>query len=510
MFRGPVLVRAALANSLNIPAVKALQFVGISGDGAFIPFAQTLGITSLNREDYGLSLTLGGGEVSLLEMVEAYGALANGGRRVFPVSISNVTDSAGKTVCRQPLSPGQVQSDPPACQNPPDNWDQQVLTPETAYLISDILADNAARTPGFGANSPLLLSFPASAKTGTTNDFRDNWTMGYTPDLVAGTWVGNADYTPMEHTTGVTGAAPIWHNFMEAALGGGKATAFARPVTVEERTICSISGAEPGDFCPPDAVRQEIFAVGKPPLPKERDLIQHAYIDPYTLLRQTADCAKYYQSDQLLQQERIVVAVSDPAAQRWLLEDPNGQAWGAAHGLTPPFSWAPTEECKADSPHPIISFAFPAEGAELPPGPIQILGQAAATGLFDHYILDYGLSDDPQGWGSVLGPNTNQVPETGRLADWDTSALPDGPVTLRLIVFSTAGGSAEARVHFKVLRPTPTPTPTATTTATPTVTPTPTNTETPTATTTATDTPTATPTFDPDSVTLVPLPTLSP
>jgi hypothetical protein len=227
-------------------------------------------------------------------------------------------------------------------------------------------------------------------------------------------------------------------------------------------------------------------------------------------LRQTAECAKYYQSDQLLQQERIVVAVSDPAAQRWLLEDPNGQAWAAGHGLTPPFSWAPTEDCQADSPHPIISFAFPAEGAELPPGPMQILGQASATGLFDHYVLDYGLSDDPQGWGSVQGPNTNQVPEIGRLADWDTSALPDGPVTLRLIVFSTAGGSAEARVHFKVLRPTPTPTPTATTTATPTVTPTPTNTATPTATATPTDTPTVTPTFDPGSVTLVPLPTLSP
>ncbi|MEP7359224.1 MAG: hypothetical protein ABI847_18375, partial [Anaerolineales bacterium] len=164
---------------------------------------------------------------------------------------------------------------------------------------------------------------------------------------------------------------------------------------------------------------------------------------------------------------------------------------------------------KTDSPHPILSFTFPAEGAQLPPGPIQILGQAAATANFDHYVLDYGLSDDPQGWGSVEGPNSNPVAETGRLADWDASALPDGPLTLRLIVFSNTGGSAEARVHFQIVRPTATPTPTATNTATPTITPTPTETPTPTATGTATATPTITPTFDPGSVTLVPLPTIT-
>ena len=248
-FHGPARVRLALANSYNIPAVKALQFTGIFGDGAFIPFARSLGIESLNREDYGLSLTLGGGDVTPLELVTAYSALANGGRRVFPISIARITDSAGNLVCQQWLTPTETPTATPSCQTPPANWGQPVLSAETAYLISHILADNDARTLAFGPNSALLLSFPAAVKTGTTNDFRDNWTVGYTPDLVTGVWVGNADFTPMVNTTGVTGAAPIWHNFMEAALAG-RAAPFVRPGGIMERQICAISGTEPSEFCP--------------------------------------------------------------------------------------------------------------------------------------------------------------------------------------------------------------------------------------------------------------------
>ncbi|MBI4772118.1 MAG: hypothetical protein HY784_17300, partial [Chloroflexi bacterium] len=285
----------------NIPAVKALQFVGIYGDAGFIQFAQKLGITTLDRADYGLALTLGGGEVPLLQLAGAYGALAHSGQRVFPVAIRQISDFNGKVICQQPLAPGDLKSDPPSCQTPPENWGQQIITPENAFLIGDILSDNAARTPAFGLNSPLQLSFPAAAKTGTTNDFRDNWTIGYTPDLVAGVWVGNADFTEMVHSTGVTGAAPIWHNFMEDALAG-KATPFTRPPGVVEKTICGISGTEPSDFCPPNFHHTELFTVANGPLPKERDLWQQAFIDPFTGLRQTADCAQFYQGDRLFDQ----------------------------------------------------------------------------------------------------------------------------------------------------------------------------------------------------------------
>jgi penicillin-binding protein 1C len=490
-FHGPTLVRYALANSYNIPAVKTLQFVGIYGEGAFIPFAERFGITTFTRQDYGLALTLGGGEVSPLQLTGAYAALANGGRRVFPVAILKITDQSGKAICQQPLTPSDLKSDPPACQTPPDHWGDPVVSAETAFLISDILSDNAARTPAFGPNSVLRLSFPAAAKTGTTNDFRDNWTLGYTPNLAVGVWVGNADFTPMAGgTSGVTGAAPIWRTFMEGALGGGSAAPFVRPSTIVEKAICGISGAEPSEFCPPDSVRPELFDPNHLPPPREQDLWQKIFLDPFTGLRQTAECARAYQNDQLYAQEKLVIAVSDPSAQKWLTEDPNGQAWAAAHNITLPIAWAPAGQCTPDSPRPIVSFAYPPEGATLTAGPIQILGQAAATQDFDHFIVEYGLGHDPLGWGAVMGPNTNPFPETGRLADWDLSPL-EGPVTLRIIVFSKTGGTAEARVRFTVQRPTPSPTPTETTTATPL------DTATPTATPTASATPALSPTPPP-------------
>ncbi|MCA9796798.1 MAG: transglycosylase domain-containing protein, partial [Candidatus Eremiobacteraeota bacterium] len=174
-FHGPVSLRTALANSYNIPALKAMEQVGVE---RLKEMAARLGITSLTRDDYGLPLTLGSGEVSLLEMTGAYQALANQGRLIPPTAILKITDNFGREI-----EPARPQPRP-------------VLRPEHAYLITDILADNAARTPSFGLNSDLRLSRPAAAKTGTTNDFRDNWTIGYTPDLVSGVWLGNADNRP--------------------------------------------------------------------------------------------------------------------------------------------------------------------------------------------------------------------------------------------------------------------------------------------------------------------------
>ncbi|MBI4769196.1 MAG: hypothetical protein HY784_01980 [Chloroflexi bacterium] len=163
-----------------------------------VAFAARLGITSLTRPDYGLSLTLGGGEVSPLELTAAYAAFANGGLRVPPVAILRISDYKGREVLKYTPPPGAP-----------------VVRPEHAYLISNILSDNNARQPSFGQNNPLNLTFPAAAKTGTTNDFRDNWTVGYTPVLAVGVWVGNADNSPMaEGVSGLTGAAPIWAAFM--------------------------------------------------------------------------------------------------------------------------------------------------------------------------------------------------------------------------------------------------------------------------------------------------------
>lgn len=231
-FHGPVTVRTALANSYNVPAVKLLEALTVE---QMLTVARALGMNSLSADPghYGLSLTLGGGEVTLLELTGAFAALANGGVFVPPQAILNVTDAQGRPVDWGPAPVGEP-----------------VVSPEAAFLVTDILADNAARTPAFGANSPLRLSPPAAAKTGTTTDVRDNWTVGYTRYLVAGVWAGNSDGRPMRGTSGLTGAAPIWHDFMEAVLkepafltllgapDDPQQWAFTPPPTVERRPDC--------------------------------------------------------------------------------------------------------------------------------------------------------------------------------------------------------------------------------------------------------------------------------
>ena len=263
-FHGPVTVRSALANSYNVPAVKALDFVGLP---AFLDNARAFGITTLTRKDYWLALTLGGGEVPLIEMAGAYQVLANGGRRMPPVAILKVTNSQGKVICQ--FNPSGQKSDVPPCQPPLEPGKQQVISPQHAYLITSILADAKARCPAFGCPNVLELTRPAAAKTGTTNDYKDNWTLGYTPDLVVGVWVGNADNTPMKGTTGVTGAAPIWHDFMERAAKAMPAKDFARPQGVVEKEVCADTGTFPSEFCPQRVT--DVFADDQLPLNVEAD-----------------------------------------------------------------------------------------------------------------------------------------------------------------------------------------------------------------------------------------------
>ncbi len=198
-YRGPVTVRQALANSLNIPAVQLLYLAGVDDS---INTAEDMGITTLkDRSRFGLSLVLGGGEVKLLEMASAYGAFATEGVKHPVSSILRIEDNRGNVL--------EEYKDEPV----------QVLDTEVSRMVTNILSDNAARTPTFGARSPLFFTDrPIAAKTGTTNEFRDGWTMGYTPSLVAGVWVGNNDNTPIKQEPGSYVAAPIWHDFMARAF----------------------------------------------------------------------------------------------------------------------------------------------------------------------------------------------------------------------------------------------------------------------------------------------------
>jgi penicillin-binding protein 1C len=481
-FHGPVTVRTALANSYNIPAVKALQFVGIYDDpytptaDGLINFARRLGITTLTRSDYGLSLTLGGGDVSLMELTSAYSVFANNGRRIPPIAITKIIDFQGKVVYEYQLPPGD-----------------QVMRPEHAYLINSILSDNQARAPMFGADSVLNLGFPAAAKTGTTNDFRDNWTVGYTPDIAVGVWVGNADYTPMVNTTGLSGAAPVWSEFMKFAiqsLTGGNPSAFVRPAGVVDRVICAFSGTEPSEWCPQQ--RSEIFAYDQPPLSKENDLWTKARIDTWTGLRASSACADFVE-------EKFSLNVQDPSAVKWILETAEGNAWAEQMGFQQPIYFTPQRECTANDPRPLILFAGLSENQTITTNPLPIYALIKVPEPFREYRLEYGLGDDPADWEEIYHGN-QQSDQPQFLTDWDLSQIPAGRVTLRIYLTSERDTYAERRIHLNLQVPTPTVTPTPTPTITPTPTRTPTATLTPTPSSTPTITPSPTETLTPSEI----------
>lgn len=207
---GPVHVRDALANSYNIPAVQTLRAVGVQ---YLIDLMHRFGVKSLNRDasNYGLSLTLGGGEVTLLELTNAYGVFARGGFYVPPRPIICILDSNSNILYE--YEGGCLGGNPVSTTYYDYARPQAVLDPRIAFVISDIMADNAARSPAMGANSPLNTGdLLTSVKTGTTNDFRDNWTVGYTNKLVVGVWSGNSNNAPMNNISGLQGAAPIWRD----------------------------------------------------------------------------------------------------------------------------------------------------------------------------------------------------------------------------------------------------------------------------------------------------------
>jgi penicillin-binding protein 1C len=248
-FHGPVSVRTALANSYNIPAVKVLERIGVQ---TLQEIASAAGISSFTNE-YGLALTLGGGEVKLLELAGAFGILDDG-VRLETRAIAKIEDQrsmADDGVLLTRSSFFDLQSSP-----------QQVVSPTAAFLVTDILADPVARIPAFGEHSVLSLPFDAAVKTGTTTDWRDNWTVGYSSERIVGVWVGNADNTPMLDVSGIDGAGPIWRDLMLAAHHQ-EPPPFDIPEGIVEVTICTPSGMLPTLHCPRTGA--ERFIVGTQP-----------------------------------------------------------------------------------------------------------------------------------------------------------------------------------------------------------------------------------------------------
>ncbi|PJE70230.1 penicillin-binding protein [Candidatus Shapirobacteria bacterium CG10_big_fil_rev_8_21_14_0_10_48_15] len=263
-FHGPVQVRFALGNSYNVPAVKILALNGLEN---FIDQATQMGITTFkDPAAYGLSITLGGGEVTMHDLAQAYSVFANAGIRQDLWSIQKIVDHQGKIIAERPA----------------DSEGPRVLSMEAAYLINHTLLDSNARSAAFGPSSWLnIKNHPeVSVKTGTTNDLRDNWTIGWTPSAMVVTWVGNNDNSPMSYiASGTTGAAPIWNKIITAVLKDRQQEWPLKPEGVIGTQVCRLSGQSPHPDAPCET-RFEYFI--EDTLPEAESLVQFIEIDKTT------------------------------------------------------------------------------------------------------------------------------------------------------------------------------------------------------------------------------------
>jgi membrane peptidoglycan carboxypeptidase len=407
-FHGPVSLREALARSYNIPAVQTINQVGVDN---VIRLAHRMGINSLDTGQFGLALTLGGGEVTLLDHTYAFSVLANMGvmagqlvpielqrpgyRVLDPVAILRVTDRNGNVL---------YQLDAPHTQS--------VLSPELAYLMNNVLADNEARVAAFGRGNPLELpDRPAGAKTGTTNDFRDNWTLGYVPGLAVGVWAGNADNSAMQSVTGLTGAAPIWHAVMSYAVQTLQLppVGWTAPANIASAKVCVPSGLLPTAYC--QQTRTEVFAQGTEPTAPDNVWLPVA-INRDTGKRATA-CTP---PDQV---EQHFYEILPPEAADWvrsagLPQPPTEydafagdclQTGDATIALPQPFSYV----------HGMVDISGTAKGDNFAFFRVQ-----AGAGLF------------PQTWTQIQGDRGDQI-DKGLLQTWDTTGL-DGLYSVQLVV----------------------------------------------------------------------------
>jgi penicillin-binding protein 1C len=285
---GIVPARVALASSLNIPAVATLNKVGVSN---MVNLAHRLGIASLgDPNEFDLSLALGGGQMTLLELTTAYATLANRGFYPGNYAILDIRDADGNLLYTQKKA-----------------QQTQVFDERVAWLVSDILSDDQARQIGFGLNSTLKLDRPVAVKTGTTSNFHDNWTIGYTPSLVVGVWVGNSDYQAMQDVNGLTGAAPIWQETIRTILQNRPEENFVRPPDMLQLNVCTYSGLLPTSLC--DKTHLEWFIPGTQPTQFDT-VYRQVWIDSATGLMVN-------DSTPLDLRRQVIVLDLPPTAQRW-------------------------------------------------------------------------------------------------------------------------------------------------------------------------------------------------
>ena len=417
-YHGPVRLRTALASSYNIPAVKVLDMVGIKN---VLNLAHRMGITTLDK-NYGLALTLGGGEVKLLDQTYAYSVVANGGvmagqpvppeeqregfRKLDPVSVLKVTDADGK-VLEEYKQPGT----------------ERVVSEQAAYLITDVLSDNNARAPAFGLNSVLKMSRPAAVKTGTTSSWRDNWTLGYTPDYVTGVWVGNADNSEMEHISGITGAAPIWHDVMEYIHRNLPVTEFVEPPDITRIPVCLASGLLPTKECP--QVVREVFKKGNEPTQPDN------IWKPFRIFVPNGKLATAFNPPD--QVTTVVYPIYPPQAADWVKENSIPQ---------PPTEFDTTYASSAANGD--LAIFSPANYSSVK-GAVEVRGNAK-MGDMREWRLNVGAGLDPAEW-LTIGQGGGGI-DNGALAVWQTGE--SGLYTLQLVGIQNDGTTQTATAQVTV------------------------------------------------------------
>ncbi|MBX3085528.1 MAG: transglycosylase domain-containing protein [Anaerolineae bacterium] len=409
-FHGPMSVRKALANSYNIPVVRVMADLGITN---VVRRARQLGLSSLNptQESSGLALALGSSEVTLLDLTYAYTVFANlgtmvgkpdanprpGFRTLDPTSVLRIEDKDGNVLW-------EYKERTPTLQR------ANVLRDALAYLINDILADNQSRQAAFGVDNALALTRPAAVKTGTTNDNRDAWTVGYTPDIVTGVWVGNNNNASMgDDVSGSTGAAPIWHAIMEYYLQGKPVSTWQRPASVVEATVCQISGLLPTPDC--DKTKELFFQDSlSSTVPTQPDI--------------------YWKRVQINRRNGKLATSSTPSdaitESRFFEPPQEALAWARSVGWPLP----PTD-------YDLVGTAENQSGRISSPAGLGLVhGTVEVRGVLDEervvsYNLEYGAGINPTAWVNIGGGNPSERGEDVLLGTWNTRDL-DGLYTLRL------------------------------------------------------------------------------
>jgi 1A family penicillin-binding protein len=403
---GAVSMRKAMAGSLNVPAVKTLALVGVNNA---TQTAHDLGITS-PLADCGLSLVLGGCEIRLLDHVAAYSTIANEGVKNQETPILKILDKTGQTL-------EEYKSDP-----------QAVLDPEAAYELISIMTDNDARSFIFGANSPLILPDRiVAAKTGTTQNWHDGWTLGFTPSLAAGVWVGNNDGTLLKkNADGVVVAAPIWHDFMAQALAGTPAETFTVPSGIQKVTVDEVSGKLPTDATP--TTKTETFADYAVPTASDNVHVK-VPIDSLTGLPAT----NLTPPSQIIYKIYTAFHSEKPDNPNW--ENPVIE-WALAQGYTyPPSDSINPLPGGNTGQAPTVSILTPADGATISKMPFQLSVSAVSA----NPIVRLDLSIAGEFYQSI-----NSQPFVFTV----NKPLSDGPYTLAVHAVDSTGATADTSVNI--------------------------------------------------------------